>query len=262
MNGTSVNPGGVLVIAGALLALASPICAQNQSYNFGSSPFAAPPAMGARAPSKAPPVARYVAEGNVSFTLDMSGPVPMLRYSNSVEIFALRPQPAPRGDTLYLNDAGETALRATRLGGLIAFSPNKPEGSAASLAGPASPLALPDIRSAAQLFLRMGQSSDRISRMAGRDIGIDAVDLQAGPEVLPLVADTVNLTVEAFAKVTSPQYASRKKTWIQNLGVVKLIEGEPPRAYVEKDALVVIITPSKGVAGRPSSLRIVKALTR
>lgn len=264
MKGTSVSLGGVLIAAGALLALSSPACAQIQG-RIGPSPFAAPPPMGAQAapgPSGAPPVARYVAEGNVSFTLDTSGPVPMLRYSNSVEIFALRPQPAPRGDTLYLNDAGETALRATRLGGLIAFSPGKPEGSAASLTGAASPLNMPDIRSVAQLVLRMGQSSDRISRMAGREIGIDASRLDAGPEDLPQVADTVNVTVEAFTRVTQPQYTNRKKTWVQNLGVVKFIEGEPPRAYVEKDALVVIITPGKGVAGRPSSLKIVKALTR
>jgi hypothetical protein len=264
MKHRTVSLGGVLIAAGAWLALSAPAFAQIPPSRMMPSPFAAPPPMGSQAaagPVGAPSVARYMADGNLSFTLDASGPAPLLRYSNSSEIFALHPQPAPRGDTLFVNDMGETMLRATRLGGLTAFTPAKPQGAAAALSGPGSPLNLPDIRSATQLFVKIGQTADRISRMSGREMLLDA-NVQSGPETFPLVADAVALTLEAFTKVTSAQYVSRKKTWVSNLGVVKFIEGEPPRAYVEKDALVVIITPGRGVSGRPSSLRIVKALTR
>ena len=228
-----------------------------------------PPANGG-APSSdgqpaTPPVARYLVESTIGFTLDMSGPQPLLRYSNSTEVWALHPKRAPRGDTLYVNDAGEEMLRATRLGGLTAFTPDEPQGLPASFAGTAQKIvALPDIRSGAQVILRMGQSSDHLSRMAGHAIGFtagDPGDPELGPEGLPLLVDTVGVAMDAFERVLSPKFA-KKKSIISDLDEVHIREGVPPDAYVKDDKLFLIITPAQGVAGRPSSQRIFKVLMR
>lgn len=222
--------------------------------------------MGAPDQQAAPPVARYLVESTTSFTLDMSGPVPLLRYSNSSEVWALKPQAAPRGDVLYTNDAGETVLRATRLGGLTVFTPDQPTGVAASLMGSAQPIiALPDIRSEVQLLFRMGQSSDHLSRMAGHTIGFVAGDEAdpdlGGPESFPLVADTVNVAMDAFNQAFAPKNAKRKSI-IPRLDEVRIKKGVPPDAYFKDDTLVLVITPSRGVAGRPSSQKIFKVLFR
>jgi hypothetical protein len=228
-------------------------------FGFSSANGAAPPSDGQPA---APPVARYLVESTVSFTLDMSGPLPLLRYSNSSEVWALKPQAAPRGDVLYTNDAGETMLRATRLGGLTAFTPDQPQGVAAALMGSAQPIiALPDIRSGGQLLLRMNQQSGHLSHMAGHEIEFDASNQDVGPESLPLLADAFNVTVDAFTRALSPQNA-KKKTFIPDLSAVRIKEGVPPDAYIQNDALVLVITPARGIAGRPSSHRIFKVLLR
>jgi hypothetical protein len=212
-------------------------------------------------PQASPPVARYLVQNTIGFTLDNSGPQPLLRYSNSTEVWALRSQPGPRGDTLYFNDAGEQMLRATRLGGLTAFMPDQPEGgAAAAYVGSAQPIvALPDIDSGAQLLQRMRQQSGHLSRLAGHTIGFDAPDLDIGPEGLPLVADTFNVAMDAFTRGMSPQNA-KKKTLIPSLDAVRIREGVPPDAFVQNDALVIVITPARGIAGRPSSQRIFKVL--
>ncbi len=209
----------------------------------------------------APPVARYLVESTIGFTLDMSGPQPLLRYSNSTEVWALKPKSAPMGDVLYTNDAGETMLRATRLGGLTAFTPDQPKGVAAAFVGSAPPIGLPDIRSGGQLLIRMGQQAGHVSRMAGHEIGFDASNQDIGPESLPLLADAFNLTVDAFTRALSPQNA-KKKTFIPDLNEVRVKEGEPPNAYIQNDALILVITPARGIAGRPSSHRIFKVLLR
>ena len=209
-----------------------------------------------------PPVARYMVRNTVGFTLDTSGPLPLLRYSNSTEVWALRPQAAPRGDTLYVNDAGEPMLRATRLGGLTAFMPDQPQGVAAAFVGSAQPIvALPDIDSGMQLAQRMRQQSGHLSRMAGHTIGFDASDQDIGPEGLPLIADAFNVAMDAFSRALSPQN-TKKKSLITDLDSVRIREGVPPDAFVQNDALVIVITPARGIAGRPSSQRIFKVLMR
>ena len=57
----------------------------------------------------APPIARYVSEDGDVFTLDRTQPKALLKFDNSYEVWALQPQPAPRGDTIYKNDLGEPA---------------------------------------------------------------------------------------------------------------------------------------------------------
>ena len=90
----------------------------------------------------APPIARYVTEDGDVFTFDRTQPKALLKFDGSFEVWALQPQQAPRGDTIYKNDLGEPVLRATRLGGVTIFTDQRPAGAAAALEGVGSPLRL------------------------------------------------------------------------------------------------------------------------
>jgi hypothetical protein len=87
-----------------------------------------------------PPVARYVSEDGDAFVLDRSQTRVYMKFEDSSEIWTLRPYPAPRGDVIYKNDLGEPMLRATRLGGLTLFTPDRPGGSFLSRRTPRRPL--------------------------------------------------------------------------------------------------------------------------
>lgn len=79
-----------------------------------------------------PPIARYVSEEGRVFILDRTQSVPMMKFEDSPEVWALAPNPAPRGDIIYKNDLGEPVLRITRLGGFTLFTDARPSGEAVS----------------------------------------------------------------------------------------------------------------------------------
>ncbi|HKP77919.1 MAG TPA: DUF4908 domain-containing protein, partial [Phenylobacterium sp.] len=125
------------------------------------------------AEASSPPIARYVSEQGRVFILDRTQAVPMLKFEDSPEVWALAPNPAPRGDTIYKNDLGEPVLRVTRLGGFTLFTDQRPSGEAVSLAGGGAPLRLAPMGPQA-VFERMAQASLRASRAARRPMLFEA----------------------------------------------------------------------------------------
>src|SRR3990167_365107 len=59
-----------------------------------------------------PQIACYISEDGRVFTLDRTHPAPLLKFEDNPEVWALAPNPAPRGDVIYKNDMGEPVLRA------------------------------------------------------------------------------------------------------------------------------------------------------
>lgn len=82
-------------------------------------------------------VADYVTDDGDHFVLDRSGEVAFLRFEEQAEIWALWPSAGPRGDIIYKNDVGTPVLRATRWGGFVLFTNEKPMGIPVALGGPA-----------------------------------------------------------------------------------------------------------------------------
>jgi hypothetical protein len=105
-------------------------------------------------PAKPPPLALYRdnTDGDPAFILDRSSPVVLLRFQDSTEIWLLTPHPAPRGDIIYRNDVGEAMLRATRLGGLTLFTPDRPDGMPAAVISDAPPLRLAPVPNSSVLL--------------------------------------------------------------------------------------------------------------
>lgn len=200
----------------------------------------------------APPVARYVLEDGGAFVLDRTQGRTLLKFENSPEVWALQAQPAPRGDVIYKNDLGEPMLRATRLGGVTIFTERRPGGSAAALAGNGAPLRLQPMGPQA-LLERLAQASARSSKAARRLIAFDA---DASPASSALIADAALIASEAIVRL-SRQPDGRAA--LAKVKQVRLNEGRRPGAQLTGGVMSITVAPTQGLAGRPSSERIVAA---
>jgi hypothetical protein len=228
----------------AAFALARPAAAQDFQSIF-TSPQGAPTAQAM------PPVARFVSEDGDGFILDRSQPQPLLKFDNSFEVWVLTAQPAPRGDVIFKNDAGEPVLRATRLGGITIFTEHNPQGEAAALAGVTSPFHLVVIGPQA-LGERLVAASARASHAARHLITFDA---EATPPSSGLIADAAMIVSEAVVRISRKANAAG---FLARLQIVKLREGHKAQVQLQAETLSVTVAPEQGVAGRPSSERIMK----
>jgi hypothetical protein len=200
----------------------------------------------------APPVAKYVSEDGDVFIVDLSQPRPLLKYDNSFEVWALKPQQGPRGDTIYKNDLGEPVLRFTRLGGLTIFTDDHPAGEAAAVAGATNPLRLIPLGPQA-LAERLLQASARASRAARRLIPFEA---EATPASSALIADAAMVTSEAVVRIARRVDARRL---LDRIMKVRLQAGRKAQATLDQaGVLEVTVNPPLGLGGRPSSELIVQ----
>ncbi len=207
---------------------------------------------------EAPPVARYHPDAGEGFILDQSVSPPLLRFEDSPEVWVLRPQPGPRGDTIFRNDMGQPVLRATKLGGLTLFTIDHPDGSAVAFDGEAVSLRPPNYLTPNILFQRMYQASARSSHAAQRVIPFISVD-DATPETSTLIADSATITAEAIARVSR---MLNGRLALARIAKVLLAKGHKADATMSAGALTVIYAPDQGVEGRPSSERIVRIIVK
>lgn len=198
-----------------------------------------------------PPIARYVSEEGRVFILDRTQSVPMLKFDDSPEVWALAPNPAPRGDVIYKNDLGEPVLRATRLGGFTLFTDERPSGEAVSLAGGGSPLRLTTLSPQA-VFERLAQASLRASRAARRPMLFEA---EATPGSSALIADAAVVTSLAIIRLSQRKDG---RFLLAQFNRVRFQEGRKAQATLKDGVLRIVVAPSDGLAGRPSSDRIIK----
>jgi hypothetical protein len=201
-----------------------------------------------------PPVARYTIDEGGVFILDRSARFPLIKFDDSPEVWVLYPSRAPRGDIIYKNDMGEPMLRATKLGGITVFTPRRPGGSAAALDGASFPLRVPPLGPAA-LWQRLFQASVRCTRAAQHLIGIDAPDI--GPASDGLVADAAQVTSEAMAELAARPDG---KALLARVAKVAFVEGGGSNVTVHGAVVTITVAASQGVAGRPSSQRIMRAI--
>lgn len=200
-----------------------------------------------------PPLARYVSDQGRVFILDRTQPVAMLKFEDSPEVWALAPAPAPRGDVIYKNDLGEPILRATRLGGYTLFTDSRPSGEAVSLAGAAPPLRLLGLSPQA-LGERMLQASIRSGRAARRSVVFEA---EASPASAALIADSATIVSLAFIRLAARDGG---RASLGKVGKVQFMEGRKASAAFGGGVLRVVVSPVEGLAGRPSSDKLMRVL--
>ena len=181
------------------------------------------PRITATDPHAGQPIARYVSQEGDVFVLDRSQPRPLLKFDDNPEVWVLRSQLAPRGDILYMNDLGAPVLRATRLVGLTLFTDDRPGGTAAALAG----------------------------RAARR---LSPFEADASPGSSALTADAAMIAAEAIIRIAK---RSDAKVLLSRIGKVRVVEGRKSQAQISEGVVRITVSPADGIAGRPSSDRIV-----
>ena len=201
--------------------------------------------------SSGPSIARYVSEEGRVFVLDRTQPVTMMKFEDSPEVWVLIPSPAPRGDIIYKNDLGAPMLRITRLGGFTLFTDQRPSGEAVSLAGGGLPLRLPAMSPQA-VFDRLAQASLRASRAARRPMLFEA---EATPASSALIADAAVVTSVAIIRLSQRKDG---RALLSQFNRVQFMEGKKSQAILKNGILTVMVAPAQGLAGRPSSDRLIK----
>jgi len=203
----------------------------------------------------APPVARFTSDRGASFVFDRSQRNPLIQFDGENEVWALTPTPGPMGDVIFKNDMGEPVLKATRWGGMILFSRDRPTGDPVAMIGNADAFE-PGHISPSQLFQHLVRTSKRVSGSLKRLVPFDA-DVEV-PESGYLFADAASITADAMIELSTTREGRKLLEPVQE---VRLIEGRPPGARIEGNRLVVKLDLNRGWSGRPSSRRVVKLLS-
>lgn len=201
-----------------------------------------------------PPTGRYTSESGESFIFDRSGSRPLFRFVSRNETWALRGTPAPRGDIIYRNDAGDQILRVTPDGGMTLYSVRNPNGSPASMVGPAPTLSRPML-GPIQLANLMVQRSALMSRALGRTVTVQL----DGEQDEALCIDALMVTTDAVLRMAG---SPTMRDQLRRLRTVTITEGGSASVAYANGDLRVTVLPSQGATGRPSSARIIQAVRR
>ena len=199
-----------------------------------------------------PPVGRYVAESGEGFVLDRSGRNPLLRFDRREETWVLRPSAAPRGDVIYRNDAGEQVLRVTPSGGMTIYTSRAPGGSPASFSGEGRSLTPPTL-GPVLLFRLMAQRSAMVSQVVGHLVQVNL----DGDQSEALCVEALVVTTEAVIRVARSPTA---RPYVAELRRISIIEGSRAGVTYSRGVLTVTVNPAEGMAGRPSSARVIRAI--
>ena len=209
--------------------------------------------LGMRGPTS-PPIGRYAAEG-VVFIFDRTGGA--VQFEGAREIVVLQRQPAPRGGDIYVNDVGEPVLRIGASGGMTLFTSERPQGVPVAFVAAAPPMRLEQMKADIDMLRAMRSVSAQITRVMGfqQQVSVEAPDMP--PATWPILADVLFLTHTAFLKNATRE---RSKAKMRHIDTILVQQGPGPAVRVQGDVLRITITPSKGVAGRPSSEKYARAL--
>jgi hypothetical protein len=213
--------------------------------------------VGLRARPVFAPSGRFRTESGDIFVLDRTGPKALLKFQNRDEVWALEGHPAPRGDTVFKNDVGETVLRASKLGGLTLFTRRTPNGQAVTLVGRGEPLWTRRRLSLVALLRAVVASGHRATRAAQHPLAVTSEDEITAETAAP-IADAAAVVAEAFEDLDRSGRRDLLARWRR----VVLVLGDRAEVKADGDVLVIGLNPKTGPAGRPSSARIVRALKR
>lgn len=198
-----------------------------------------------------PPTGRYASETGENFIFDRSGERPLFRFERRQETWVLRPTPAPRGDIIYRNDEGTRVLRVSPEGGMTLYTVRAPNGTPASMVGPATSLALP-VLGPEKLFQLMAVRSGLITRALGRTVEINLY----GDKSEALCVEALIISTDAVLRMAR---SATMRDRLTRLRSITIVEGGRMSATFSRGELRIVVNPAQGISGRPSSSRIIRA---
>jgi hypothetical protein len=199
-------------------------------------------------------VARYRIDAGGAFILDETAPRPLLKFDDSPEVWVLTASRGPRGDMIYVSDLGRPLLRTTRMGGVTVFTQGRPDGSAAAPVGSGSPIRLVSVGPTG-LYHILLQASARATHAARHLVAFEAPD--ADPTSDGLIADAATVASEAVVTLSAD---SDGRSILNRVARVQIVRGGRPAASLRGSVVAITVAPALGVAGRPSSQRIMFAI--
>ncbi len=208
-----------------------------------------------------PTVARYEGDNGAAFILDRTRSASaLLQFDGDPEIWALTATPGPHGDIIYRNDLGQPMLRSTRLGGVTLFTPGRPSGMPAAFVGEGVAPRPPPVLGPDALFQLEVHAALRATRAAQHSVGFDTPDDFVTPASEVVFAEAFIITAQAFVRVA--QTTKPGQSAISRIMLVKFVTGPGPDAAVKGPVMRITVAPELGVAGRPSSGRLIAVLSR
>jgi hypothetical protein len=208
-----------------------------------------------------PTVARYEGDDGAAFILDRTRSAnALLQFDGDPEIWALTATPGPHGDIIYRNDLGQPMLRSTRLGGVTLFTPGRPSGIPAAFVGEGVAPRAPPVLGPDALFQLEVHAALRATRAAQHSVGFDTPDDFVTPASEVVFAEAFIITAQAFVRVA--QTTKSGQSAISHIMVVRFVTGRQPDAAVTGPIMRITVAPELGVAGRPSSGRLIAVLSR
>ncbi len=208
-----------------------------------------------------PTVARYEGDNGAAFILDRTRAArALLQFDGDPEIWALTATPGPHGDIIYRNDLGQPMLRSTRLGGVTLFTPGRPSGMPAAFVGEGAAPRTPPVLGPDALFQLEVRAALRATRAAQHGVSFDTTHDEVTPASEVVFAEALIITAQAFvhvAETTKPGQSA-----ISHIMVVRFVTGHEPDAAVKGPEMRITVAPDLGVAGRPSSGRLIAVLSR
>ena len=203
-----------------------------------------------------PTVARFESDDGDSFVLDQSSGQPLMRFDGDSEVWSLTVTQGPKGDLIYKNDVGQPVLKATRWGGMILFSAERPTGDPVAVAGKADALQ-PGRMSPALLWQTLARGSRRVSQAVGRLVPFDAPEVTPGAD--SLYAQAADVASNALVTLASQVKGHERLAPVHG---VQFVEGRPPSATITDGVLVMKLDISRGSwGGHVSSKRIINVIT-
>ena len=196
------------------------------------------------------PSARYTdAASGRSFTLDRTGPYPLLKYEDVTEVIVLSASNAQRGDEFLKNDVGRNVMKVTELGNVILFTPGDAHGSPAGLDERSDPLGLPEY--SGDLDERIAGSAEMLAQKIGHDIAIS---------IEPELRQYANWAEDALSNAERGFRRANSK-FASELTGVRIVFSKGAFVYCEEGVLSIGVAPHEGFAGRPSSEAIALAIS-
>lgn len=200
----------------------------------------------------------YTAADDAEFVLDHRGNNVRVRFSGSDEVFYLTSEAAPLGARVLKYDTGDPALRVTGWGGVTLYTPQAKTGVPAEYSDvihgvDPPPIASQDVkRFAAGLAHQLNSGGDLIIGFAA-DWGV----LADSPELRGLACDAMRNTAYALQDAAT---GANRNMLAGHVHVIRIIEGDHVFALLRGGVLTIMVAPKLGPAGRPSSLKISRAL--
>lgn len=193
------------------------------------------------------------ADTGTFFLFDRSQPVALLRERDDprAEVLVLFPNRAPGGGTAFVTDTGREVIRLTGLGGATYFPADAPDGVIADFASAAGALT-PAPRSPDEVRDMAEGVAEEFAALSGNNIDLGyAPAPRAG---LGVQYDALRMIVLAMEQVRG----DRRR--LRGIERIEINIGAEPAAYRSGDAFIVVIAPTYGYAGRPSSTYIAEAM--